>query len=733
MLTILLLLWLPVVSRASQAVSTADSTGPGTRRGATVRDLIEMTTIAPGDDAGEEDPIVCFSPDQSKAVVVLQKGNLQQNLNDYSLLLWTRSELLAGAPGRRIVTLSSSSVRPAIRHIAWLSDNETILFLGERAGELQQLYSLGVNTGKLEKLTNHPTSVDAYSATPDGKIVVYTAERPVQSIFDQNTLRYGYVVDPAQDYLETVIKGDAGPEGSTPFADQRLFVHTAGSSDVAVALSNKILRKGFAIPYVSPDGTKAVIPMWWDNAPKAWRISFAGSDVFFRYVLVDLKSGEEHALLDSPVDYVGEVAWSHDSKSVVVSNVFLPIDANMEESERRLRRETTFPVEVNVETGAYRKVEPAGSALRLVRWDWTTGALVFRKRETVRSAPDAIYVKDGDHWRKTSDTGERVRDPAEVIEEQGMNTPPSLVVVDPISGRKKLLFRLNPQLDDVAFSKVEALEWATAAGERMKGGLYYPLHYVPGKTYPLVIQTHGFDANLFQPDGPYSSAFAAQPLAALDIMVFQVNEDFSHFGMKELHRGAREFGEVVRYFDAKHLIDPRRVGIVGFSRTGSYVEYAVTHSKTHFAAAVVQDNFEGSYWQYLLVSTFDGANTTYEYEKGGVTPFGKGLSVWSKEDPTLNVQNVRTPLRIITNNPVSTASAWGWFSSLAIMGKPVEMAVLDFDAHELKKPWNRNISLQGNVDWLDFWLNGHEDADPAKADQYKRWRAMRGVRSSAPP
>jgi hypothetical protein len=34
-------------------------------------------------------------------------------------------------------------------------------------------------------------------------------------------------------------------------------------------------------------------------------------------------------------------------------------------------------------------------------------------------------------------------------------------------------------------------------------------------------------------------------------------------------------------------------------------------------------------------------------------------------------------------------------------------------------------SQGGAVDWFRFWLLGQEDPDPAKAEQYKRWRAMR--------
>ena len=37
------------------------------------------------------------------------------------------------------------------------------------------------------------------------------------------------------------------------------------------------------------------------------------------------------------------------------------------------------------------------------------------------------------------------------------------------------------------------------------------------------------------------------------------------------------------------------------------------------------------------------------------------------------------------------------------------------------------ISQQGNVDWFCFWLEDEEDPDPIKAEQYKRWRELRGL------
>jgi len=36
-------------------------------------------------------------------------------------------------------------------------------------------------------------------------------------------------------------------------------------------------------------------------------------------------------------------------------------------------------------------------------------------------------------------------------------------------------------------------------------------------------------------------------------------------------------------------------------------------------------------------------------------------------------------------------------------------------------------SQQNTVDWLVFWLKGEEDPDPAKAEQYKRWRELKQI------
>ncbi len=56
--------------------------------------------------------------------------------------------------------------------------------------------------------------------------------------------------------------------------------------------------------------------------------------------------------------------------------------------------------------------------------------------------------------------------------------------------------------------------------------------------------------------------------------------------------------------------------------------------------------------------------------------------------------------------------------------KPTEMIVLPEGAHDLRGPRERLASLGMNVDWFDFWLNGHRDLAADQAEQNLRWEKL---------
>jgi hypothetical protein len=68
---------------------------------------------------------------------------------------------------------------------------------------------------------------------------------------------------------------------------------------------------------------------------------------------------------------------------------------------------------------------------------------------------------------------------------------------------------------------------------------------------------------------------------------------------------------------------------------------------------------------------------------------------------------------------------WQPYGGLRYLHKPVDLIMLNTDEHVLTNPAVRLASQGGSVDWFRFWLQDYEDPDPAKKDQYERWRGLK--------
>jgi dipeptidyl aminopeptidase/acylaminoacyl peptidase len=271
---------------------------------------------------------------------------------------------------------------------------------------------------------------------------------------------------------------------------------------------------------------------------------------------------------------------------------------------------------------------------------------------------------------------------------------------------------------------VSVLHWKDSSGYEWTGGLVTPPNYVSGKRYPLVIQTHGFSEDEFMTDGAFTTAFAARPLAAAGIVVLQIEDRFDDLvTMEEAPNRILAFESAIDHLAAEGIVDPKRVGIIGFSRTCYYVESALIRDPTRFAAATIADGVDVSYMQYLL---FANSSVARESEQVyGTPPFGDGLRRWVEHAPGFNLARVRTPVRIEAIGPISVLGEWEIYGSLSKQAKPVDLIYFPDGQHILQKPLERMASQQGNLDWFRFWLKGEEDPDPAKVEQYKRWRELR--------
>jgi len=176
------------------------------------------------------------------------------------------------------------------------------------------------------------------------------------------------------------------------------------------------------------------------------------------------------------------------------------------------------------------------------------------------------------------------------------------------------------------------------------------------------------------------------------------------------------------------LVDPNRVGIIGFSRTCWYVESALVAEPTRFAAASINDGIDNSYMQSLF---FDSDQASEAEQIYNANPFGAGLAKWLDLAPSFQLYRVHTPVLITAIDSPSILQEWELYSSLYKQKKPVDLIFIPDGQHILQKPLDRIASQQENVDWFRFWLQKHERAEPDDPGQYVRWRLLRDMEDSS--
>ncbi len=738
----------PVVDGTSSPVARASPAALAPP--VTVTDIIGMTTIGSRQRGyGDEDYNV-VSPDGARVAAVVKRGNLQRNTVDYALLLFRTAELSRSPKPDTVLQLASSSNRPAIVHVRWLSDNATLTFLGEQPGELPQVYTLDTRTRELTAHTHAATVITAFDVAAAGEPIVYAAATPIDTAGYAAMRQHGFVVGHRQ-LVGDLVAGDWSDqapswEARTP---QALTVVRAGRV-TTVPLPDSMAgyqRCSLRSLMVAPSGDVALMQCDPRAVPAAWtgyrqqefRQELGLGYTYPIYLVINLTAGGVRPLLNAPVDFGTTLVWAPDGRSVVLANAMLPLDVR-DSTERSARATRAMLAEVNVRTGAVTVIARRDSLVAL-GWDAQTNTVALAPGQYSLSPSETArvyYQKRSAGWAFVSlrEMPAAAAVPALVIE-QGLNTPPRLVAVEAKTHTHHLVYDPNPALLAAhRFGREDVLHWRTKAGAARVGGLYWPPDYVPGKRYPLVIQTHGFDSTQFWPDGVFSTGSAAQPLAGQGVIVLQMpgppGDQWATSSEGPLAEEAIE--GVIDHLDSLGLIDRTKVGLEGFSRTCYYTLYFLTHSSYPIKAAMVTDGVDFSYLSHLVLFGPLGSEPgrVVEGDKiNGGSPFGVGLATWRERAPGFNLDRVTAPLHLTALQPSSLLEEWEPYVGLLLQGKPAELVYIPDGEHILTKPWERLTSQQGAVDWYRFWLKGEEDADPAKAAQYVRWHVLRATQNSS--
>ncbi len=715
---------------------------------------------------GESQP-VSRSPNGDRYAIRVVRGDAKRNgvwLDLYSgqmdsVATFSKPKLVArlfssGKGSGSGITGSESDVIDAANELRWIG-NHRVAFLWTAQGGVRQVVLIDLDSQQVRYVTNSATAVRAFGIAPDGT-VLYAAEAIHPRDRSQQLLKSGFAVPRNADIIG-LLRGDVdGYTNIDRFWNCEWFIT---SQDGRPARKIRVGGHEFDLYpnhwiSMSPDGHTAIVNSAPTQIPQDW-IRYDGmnglirayiqeglrsrSSVSGRFVqqlfVVDLSSGVSRPLWPAFAAYAGHVPWSPDGRSVLLAPTFLPPSTSDASG-----LEGRAVAEVEVSTGAYHvlPIEVGESGVSEVEWiDNETVRLDLI--ESGRISRSRVFQRKNGSWvalsRVSQELGMRTNVRFEI--QENLHTPPKLYAIE--AERRRLVLDPNPHLQEsFAFSRVELISGRTRDAD-WSGLLYYPLHYKDGRRYPLVIQSDDgrpprdkftiYGSGWMPGLGPSLVAvYPGQLLANREMFVLHLYAHTEKGTPREAEEFMHAYEAAIHTLVGRGLIEGSKVGLVGFSRTGWKVEYTLSHSDLHFAAAIAADNLEPSYFAGVL------ADWDIELQRvNGGAPFGEGIKPWLERAPGFNAQRITTPLQLISqsNSLWGLLDPWELFANLRYLNKPVELYVIPDIAHgthNTQNPAQIAGAQQSAIDWFDFWLNGYEDPDSSKAAQYGRWRELREKR-----
>lgn len=639
---------------------------------------------------------VHISPDGSHLTYVVTHANRESNQDEAVLYV-------ADAMHRGLGRALANAIH--ITTVRWSRDGRWLYFVSEIqsgrniwrvAAEGGKPQELAVVHGELVYTPEYEGGNDPYQLSPDGKTLIYAA----------------YDTAAAKREVEERMKSGVLYKGE-PYYRFRLF--RCSKSQLApfelwsYDLDHRRTRRLWEAPIFLLQGSMA----------PEFRISPDGKSLALLYetsneshhalAVLDLANGKVNPLL-SNLAHSYSLKWSDDGKSLL----FVSQGGELHGDQSSIA--TTQQYTLSLFDRNLRPDKDADLA-------FLTGPDPVAK---------AVEQKTGNRLHNCSLSADKTR--AACIEESPMIPPEvvSVVVHDRSSeGKPLVLTHLNPAYDVIELGQVSSLSWSDKKGEggQPQAGLILPANYISNERYPLLVVLY----NVYSGRRFNSESYASYPTQAFAghgyaVLLMNVPEgwfvykdgDFTAAKAAEVDSVVAAVRSAVDLLIARGIVDSKRMGIMGWSYGSFWTDYIVTHYPDWFQAAASGEggNHEpGSYWIWG-----DGWKDQEDRFFGG-GPYGRFYSRWKEVAPVLNVDRLRAPLLM----EYTGANLNGIEMRTAILeqGGQAELVIYPDEEHVFQRPLNRFNSMTTHFDWFNFWLLGEEDPDPAKREQYVRWRQMR--------
>jgi dipeptidyl aminopeptidase/acylaminoacyl peptidase len=257
----------------------------------------------------------------------------------------------------------------------------------------------------------------------------------------------------------------------------------------------------------------------------------------------------------------------------------------------------------------------------------------------------------------------------------------------------------------VMWGKAENLEWKSD-GLDVQGWLIPPKEVRHGTRYPMVVVVHG------GPSGMTSSSWPADIDGALMTKGYFVllpnprgsygrGEIFTQANVKDF--GGGDLRDILAGVDtvlSHYPVDPKRLGIYGWSYGGYMTMWAVTQTDRFHAAVAGAGiaNWQSYYGQNLIdqwMIPFFGASV---YDDP---------AVYEKSSPIRFITRVKTPTLVVVGERDAECPApqsFEFWHALKTLGVPTQLVVYPGEGHDLADRANKTDVIKRVLAWFEKYF-----------------------------
>jgi dipeptidyl aminopeptidase/acylaminoacyl peptidase len=619
-----------------------------------------------------------ISPDGRLVAYTVRETNWDENA--YETEIWIGD----GTRTRQLSQGRKSSQQPA-----WSPDGRWLAFVSDRDGK-RQIYRIAIEGGEAERLTSGEEDVSNFAWSPDGTRIAYTMTDPIPDSVKEREKRFGeiriededrrmaqlHVLDVTTRHTRTLTKGafvvgafEWSPNGARIAFDHRISSDPAdsGSADISIADATS----GAVEVLVGQNGPDTS-PRW---SPDGNRIAFVSS-------------------MAKPFPfYENSVIAVVQPGSATIQNLSGAFD---EEPSLLAWKKTGIYFSASQRTWAYLfRLDPPAFAKA------TAG-----KHEIVRHAARDQWIGSG--FSINADA-----------------TRVAFVAAGPTEFADVYVGALAPSLADAArvsntAAQIapwpkhtrEVIRWTSQDGAEIEGVLHKPAEFQSGRRYPLLVVIHGGPTGVSRPV-PYTNNIGYYPIdlwLTRGALVLEPNyrgsagygEKFRSLNVRNL--GIGDAWDVLSGIDklaADGLVDPSRVGAMGWSQGGYISAFLTTKHSERFKAVSVGAGI--SNWMTYYVNT-DIHPFTRQYLKA--TPWDDP-KIYADTSPMTYIKNAKTPTLIQHGDQdqrVPPPNAFELYQGLRDQNVPVQLVLFKGFGHPLNKPKANRGAMQQNFDWFNKYV-----------------------------